>query len=84
MATRSTSVWKLACAADPRTLSGPDAIVEAWAQPLHFGTIGGWPMMALYVLATLAPGLLLVTGVMLWWRRHRRRQNNAALVAQHS
>lgn len=65
---------RLLASVDQRTLSAADAFLERWTSPLHFGTVGGWPLMALYVVATLAPSLLAVTGSMLWWRRHRRRQ----------
>lgn len=48
-----------------------------WAQvhdsfmPLHYGTFGGWPIRILWSLGGLAPGLLAVSGFVIW--RSRRR-----------
>jgi len=46
-----------------------------WAQvtdmfyPLHFGTFGGWPVKILWCLGGLSPGVLAVTGFILWRQR---------------
>jgi len=47
--------------------------VEATFFPLHVGNYGGLPIKILYVLIGLTPGLLSVTGFMLWWRRARKK-----------
>lgn len=36
---------------------------------LHIGAFGGIWVQLLYVLAGIAPGILTITGAMLWWRR---------------
>lgn len=46
--------------------------VEATFFPLHAGTFGGSPIKLLYVLLGLMPGVLSVTGAMLWWRKKGR------------
>jgi uncharacterized iron-regulated membrane protein len=61
----------LLSAVDPRLQSAPDAFLERWSGPLHFGTVGGWPLMVVYLLAGLVPALLAVTGIILWRRRRR-------------
>lgn len=43
-------------------------MLDAFA-PLHFGSFGGLPVKLLWCLCGLAPGLLAVTGSMLWLRR---------------
>ena len=49
-----------------------------WAQfldsftPLHFGTFGGLPIKILWCLGGLTPGLLSVSGFMIWYRRRYR------------
>jgi uncharacterized iron-regulated membrane protein len=47
---------------------------EALVGPLHFGTVGGWPLRVLYVAVGLAPGWLALTGFALWYRRQPRRR----------
>lgn len=37
--------------------------------PLHFGTFGGWPVKVLWCLGGLAPGILAVSGFVLWLKR---------------
>jgi len=39
--------------------------------PLHTGNFGGIPVKILYVLIGLLPGLLSITGFMLWWRKKK-------------
>ena len=46
---------------------------EATFMPLHTGTFGGIATRVLYVIVGLLPGLLSVTGALLWWRRVRKR-----------
>jgi uncharacterized iron-regulated membrane protein len=43
--------------------------VEALFFPLHVGNYGGIPVKILYVILGLTPGLLSITGFLLWWRR---------------
>jgi uncharacterized iron-regulated membrane protein len=40
--------------------------------PLHYGTFGGLPVKILWTLGGLAPGILSVTGFVLWRLRRRR------------
>jgi uncharacterized iron-regulated membrane protein len=50
----------------------------AWAQiadtfyPLHFGNFGGLPVKLLWCLLGLSPGVLAVSGTVIWWQRNRR------------
>jgi uncharacterized iron-regulated membrane protein len=46
--------------------------IEATFLPLHIGNFGGIPVKVIYVIIGLSPGLLAITGFMLWWRRIRR------------
>lgn len=46
--------------------------LEATFFPLHVGNFGGIPVKVLYVITGLAPGLLSVTGFLLWWRGVRK------------
>ncbi|MFT3828457.1 MAG: PepSY-associated TM helix domain-containing protein [Opitutaceae bacterium] len=41
-------------------------------RPLHFGDFGGLPIKILWGLGGLAPGVLAVSGSVIWWLRHRR------------
>lgn len=47
--------------------------IEATFFPLHAGTFGGAPVKALYVIIGLLPGLLSITGALLWWRKVKKR-----------
>jgi uncharacterized iron-regulated membrane protein len=40
--------------------------------PLHYGTFGGWPVKILWCAGGLTPGILAVSGFLIWWKR---RQN---------
>lgn len=40
---------------------------------LHFGQFAGWPVKLLYLLLGLTPGLLSVTGFMLWWAKRKKK-----------
>jgi len=46
--------------------------LEATFLPLHVGNYGGVPLKIGYVLIGLTPGLLAITGFVLWWRRSRK------------
>lgn len=43
---------------------------------LHVGNYGGLPVKILYALLGLTPGLLSITGFLLWWRKTRNRRPN--------
>ncbi len=49
--------------------------VESTFLPLHIGNYGGLPIKILYVIIGLTPGLLSLTGFLLWWRRVRKSSN---------
>lgn len=53
--------------------------LEATFFPLHVGNYGGWPIKLLYVLIGLSPGLLSITGFLLWWRRARKPTRPVAI-----
>lgn len=42
--------------------------------PLHFGTFGGLPVKILWTIGGLAPGILGVTGFLIWRSRRRRKE----------
>nr|WP_295922355.1 PepSY-associated TM helix domain-containing protein [uncultured Dyadobacter sp.] len=46
--------------------------IEATFFPLHVGNFGGLPVKILYVIIGLTPGVLAVTGFLLWWRGIRK------------
>lgn len=46
--------------------------IEATVFPMHVGNYGGLAVKILYVLIGITPGLLGVTGFLLWWRRTRQ------------
>ncbi len=43
--------------------------VMAWIGPLHFGNFGGPGIRFVWLVTGLAPGMLAVTGLLLWWTR---------------
>ncbi len=43
--------------------------VMAWIGPLHFGNFGGLGIRFAWLITGLAPGVLAVTGLLLWWTR---------------
>jgi uncharacterized iron-regulated membrane protein len=45
---------------------------ETLLYELHFGQFGGWPVKTLYAAIGLTPGLLSITGFILWWKRRAR------------
>lgn len=59
-----------------------------WAQiydsfvPLHFGTFGGWPVRVLWCLGGLAPGILAVSGFLIWRGRHRKEKTTPPSAAK--
>jgi uncharacterized iron-regulated membrane protein len=58
----------------PRTASTGTQLLF-WNYPLHVGVFGGIVTRLLWLLVSLAPTLLALTGVLIWWkprRRHRR------------
>ena len=44
-------------------------------EPLHFGKLGGWPHKLLWALLGLTPGLLLVSGFLMWRNRAGGRKS---------
>jgi uncharacterized iron-regulated membrane protein len=44
-------------------------VLIRWVVPLHFGTFGGLPIKILWLFLGLTPGLLAVTGTLMWWNR---------------
>lgn len=44
-------------------------VVLRWSARLHFGTFGGRPSQALWLILGLAPIILAVTGALMWWNR---------------
>src|SRR5690606_12571874 len=53
-------------------------IVDAFV-PLHYGTFGGLPVKLLWCIGGLTPGILAVSGFLIW--RSRRKKRPAATVA---
>lgn len=51
--------------------------VEATFFSVHAGTFGGVPVKILYVIVGLLPGLLSITGALLWWRKYRNNRRKA-------
>lgn len=47
--------------------------IEATFFALHVGSFGGMAIKILYVIVGLSPGLLSITGALLWWRKVKRR-----------
>jgi len=48
--------------------------LDAAIFPLHIGSYGGLPIRILYVIIGLTPGLLSITGFLLWWRRRGKKR----------
>ena len=42
-------------------------------RPLHFGDFGGLPVKILWALGGLAPGILAISGSVIWWLRRRTK-----------
>lgn len=49
------------------------ARLEQVVRSVHFGQYGALPIKILYSLGGLTPGLLSITGSILWWRKRRAR-----------
>lgn len=49
--------------------------VEASFFSIHIGGFGGVPIKILYVIVGLLPGLLSITGALLWWRKVRKHKS---------
>ena len=55
-----------------------------WAQvedafvPVHFGTFGGWPVKVLWCIGGLSPGVLTLSGFLIWQTRRRGRRQRPA------
>lgn len=47
--------------------------LEAFAFPLHVGNFGGHLLKIFYIIIGLTPGLLAITGFLLWYRRKTNR-----------
>lgn len=60
--------------------------LDAFVFPLHVGNFGGIAVRILYVIIGLTPGLLSITGFMLWWRHKRKistkRMSTKTTIAQ--
>ncbi len=56
---------------DLRTASVWRQILDAF-RPLHFGDFGGWPIKILWALGGLTPGILAVSGFLIWRSRRKR------------
>lgn len=48
--------------------------IVGWIGPLHFGSYGGMPVRILYAILGIVPGLLFITGFIMWWDRVVRRR----------
>ncbi|WP_442587218.1 PepSY-associated TM helix domain-containing protein [Pedobacter sp. AW31-3R] len=48
--------------------------LEAAVFPLHVGNFGGVIIKVFYVIIGLLPGLLSITGALLWWRKFRKKR----------
>lgn len=56
---------------DLRTAGVWARVVDSF-EPLHFGSFGGLPVKIIWALAGLAPGVLAVTGFMIWRSRRKK------------
>ncbi|MDR2980870.1 MAG: PepSY domain-containing protein [Puniceicoccales bacterium] len=43
-------------------------------RPLHYGNFGGLPIKILWCIGGLTPGVLAVTGFVMWWQRTRQKR----------
>lgn len=51
--------------------------IEATFYSLHIGSYGGLPIRIIYLIIGLTPGLLSITGFMLWQRRRKKNKRGA-------
>ena len=49
--------------------------LQSISSPIHFGNYGGMPIKIIYCLLGLTPGILSITGFLLWLKRKRRDTN---------
>jgi uncharacterized iron-regulated membrane protein len=49
-------------------------VILRWSSRVHFGSFGGRPSQALWVIFGVAPVILFVTGALMWWNRVWRRR----------
>jgi uncharacterized iron-regulated membrane protein len=73
--------YNSSAAFDPKTGALKEVVdmrqASLWAKitdsfaPLHYGTFGGLPVKILWCVLGFAPGVLAVSGFMIWWRRGR-------------
>ncbi|WP_038172236.1 PepSY-associated TM helix domain-containing protein [Verrucomicrobium sp. BvORR106] len=56
-----------------------DQVLDSFT-PLHYGTFGGLPVKILWSLGGLAPGILSITGFLMWYKRKfpKRRKQTAS------
>lgn len=58
----------------------------AWARitdaftPLHYGTFGGLPVKILWTLGGLTPGVLAISGFLMWWARRPKKRRTETVV----
>ncbi|MFT3990442.1 MAG: PepSY-associated TM helix domain-containing protein [Luteolibacter sp.] len=55
-------------------------ILDAF-RPLHYGTFGGLPTKILWSLGGLTPGILALTGSLMWWKRKFRKPSKRNVMA---
>ena len=48
--------------------------------PLHYGTFGGWPIKIIWSLAGLTPGILAVSGFLIWRSRQPKKRESLGAV----
>ncbi|MFC3530826.1 PepSY-associated TM helix domain-containing protein [Vogesella facilis] len=66
----------------PVAQAAPAVRLTSWVYGLHTGSIGGWPLRVLLLLAGAGLALLSASGVYQWLaRRHKQRQARATLAA---
>jgi uncharacterized iron-regulated membrane protein len=53
-----------------------------WNYPLHVGVFGGIGTRLLWLLASLLPTMLAITGVLIWWKPRRRRHLSTPTATQ--
>ncbi|MBI4909332.1 MAG: PepSY domain-containing protein [Acidobacteria bacterium] len=48
--------------------------IAGWIAPLHIGNFGGLPVRIVYAILGVVPGLLFITGFIMWWDRVVRKR----------
>jgi uncharacterized iron-regulated membrane protein len=69
-ATFNSQTGVLEDAVDIRAAGFWNQVTDAF-MPLHYGTFGALPVKILWCLGGLAPGVLAISGYVLWWKRKR-------------